>query len=394
MKRRPVILTLLILVMLGGAYGVWRATPAQDALLSRLDVSALSQRAASSPDDWRTLYWYGKRLAEAGNLPQAETALRTSLGLQPDYLPALGELGKVLFTEGRTEEAFQVLRMVTGRDPNNVEARITLAALYQLQGAPQRAVDELNVALKLQPRNAAALYQLGACQAIMQQPGNAEATFRLALREAPEDPRVLIGLSRVLRGTGKLDEAEALARKALQLDAENVDGLVALAQVLSIAQPVAKNREEALGLLQRARGLEANRLDIPQTAAQMLTASGRWREAIPELREAIRIAPDSTQAYFLLARAYRQVGQLRESRQAEALFRKFGDYQRQVRLLGDRIAAEPDNAALRFAVAEEHAKARYLDRAIEAYKRGLERDPNNADAKKRLSELLKFAAQP
>lgn len=388
-KHRFIIPSLLIAVLCAGVVMMWWLKPtAQNALLAREDVSALSRRVASDPNEWRAQYWYGKRLAEAGSFPQAEAALRTALGLQPDYLPALSELGKVLFAQRRTEEAYQVLRMATGRDPKYVDARITLAALYQAQGATQRAMEELDLVLKQEPRNPAALYQLGACQAIVQQYSKAETTFRAALREAPEDARTLVGLSRVLRSTGRLEEAEKLAHKATELEPENVDYLVALAQVLAQEQPFEQKRKEALDLLHRARSLDANRIEVPRTAAEILTDAGRWQEAVPELREAIRIAPDSSHAYFLLARAYRQLGQLAESRKAEAIFLTYSAYDRRVRGLRDQIAADPEKADLWFTLAEVHAKAGYPDRAIGAYKSGLQRNPQNSKAQKRLSELL------
>jgi len=395
LKRRIAVLALIgVTIVAVAGFLVWRQPTTQNAILSRLDVSALSQRVASDPTSSRAQYWYGKRLAEAGNLPQAEAALRTSLGLQPDDLVALGELGKVLFAETKTEEAFQVLRMTVGRDPNAVEPRTMLAALYQAQGATQRAMDELNVVLKQDAHNVSALYQLGACQATVQQYGNAEATFRLALHEAPNDVRTLVGMSRVLRAMRRLEEAEAMARKAIQLDPENVDGLTALAQVLAMSRPLDKNRDEALGLLRHARAIDANRIDIPRTAAEILTAAGRWREAVSELREVIRIAPDSTQAYFLLARAYRQLGQLVESQRAEAIFRTCSAYDHRVNALRDQIAADMDSAQLRFALAEVHAKAGFPERAIVALRSGLERDPKNVQAQKRLAAILKQVSQP
>lgn len=389
-KHRFIVVTVVVAIVCAGAAMMWWLKPsAQNALLAREDVSALSRRVASDPNEWRAQYWYGKRLAEAGSLPQAEAALRTALGLQPDYLPALNELGKVLFAQQRTEEAYQLLRMATGRDPKNVEARLTLAALYQAQGASQRAMDELDLVLKQEPRNPAALYQLGACQATVQQYSKAETTFRTALREAPDDTRTLVGLSRVLRSTGRLEEAEKLARKATELESENVDYLVALAQVLAQERPFDQKRKEALDLLGRARSLDANRIEVPRTASEILTDAGRWQEAIPELREVIRIAPDSTHAYFLLARAYRQLGQSAESRKAEAIFLTYSAYDRRVRGLRDQIAAESENANLWFTLAEVHAKAGYPDRAIGAYKSGLQRNPENSKAQKRLAELLR-----
>lgn len=393
LKRRGlIVLIVLVLLVMGGAYFAWRHPAVQDALLSRADLSSLRERVAADPTNWRAQYWYGRRSAEAGDLQTAETALRVALGSHPDYLPGLNELGKVLLAQHHVEEAFQVLRMAWGRDTRNVEAGIALAMLYRTQGAYDRAIETANAVLKQDPENVPALYELGAAQALSQLPSDAEATFRHALREAPNDIPSLLGLSRVLRQQEKLDEAEALARKAGTLEPNNADALVTLAQVLSRKHPVETNREEALRLLTRARELDASRSELAWNIAQVHCAAGRWKEALPELWEAVRSNPDQTRAYYLMARAYSHLGRKEESRRADAIFRRRDDYDRQLLALRTRIGEEPENAQLRFRIGDLYAAIGHLDLAITSYRSGLQRSPDDARARRRLADLLKQEA--
>ena len=247
----------------------------------------------------------------------------------------------MLFAQNRIEELFQFLRMTVGRDPRNVEAHIALANLYRTQGTYQRAMDEVNEALKREPDNVRALYELAASQALAQQTGNAEATLRHALRLAPNDTLVLLGLTRVLLRKGSLDEAEAMARKASRIEPRNADALIAISLVLARKQPAAQHREEALALLRQAGELDRGRVDVPWQVAQIETAAGNWRAAIPELQTVVRADPDRAQVYFLLARAYRSLNRAEEARVAEVLFHQKEQYAKEKEALSAQLTANP-----------------------------------------------------
>lgn len=384
---------LLIVGVLGAAVLVWRHPSVQESLLARADVKTLKARVTADPTDWRAQYWFGRRSAEHGDFLQAEPALRTALGSQPDYLPALTELGKVALAQNRIEEAYQLLRMVTGRDPGNLEARVALAVLYRNQAAYRQAMDEASAVLERNPRHAGALYELGASQALSQQFDKAEATFRQALEVGGKDPELLVGLARVLLQKGQLPEAEQFARQVVQQDGNSVSGLLVLGQILARKQPAAAHQEEALQQLKKARELDPTHVDVIWSTAQILGQQGKWQAAIVDLSEVIRRDPDRTQAYFLLSRAYRQINRLPESKKAEAIFRKREAYDRNVLDLGQKIAADPRRTDLRFKLAELHAEAGHPDRAANVYRRALDLEPQNAAARKRLSELLQQAVQ-
>lgn len=390
-RGRTILMGLVAALMAGGVFLAWRQPAIQETMLARADLSDLSDRVVSNPTDWRAQYWYGRRLAEAGQLEQSEKALRVALGNDPDHLPGYTELGKVLLAQNRVEEAFQLLRMASGRDPSNQEARLALAVLYRTQGAYDRAEREVREVLRADPDNVPALFELAASQALMLQYAKAETTLRQALRHEPEHLPALLGLSRVLFQQGRLDEGESVARQVLRREPSNADALVLLARILSAHSKPNEGQDEALRLLGQARELDKTRLDVPWAIAQVLTAQGRWREAIPELAVVASGSPDSTQALFLLARAYRQVGDKALAAEAEAAFKARDSYDRKVRALNDEIGADPDNPRLRFRLAEIHAAMGRKDLAIASYRSGLQRDPDNRDARLKLVRLQEEA---
>ncbi len=75
---------------------------------------------------------------------------------------------------------------------------------------------------------------------------------------------------------------------------------------------------------------------------------GRLEEAVKELREAVRLAPELDHAHYLLGLAYRQLGRVEEARQAfqnaaaHSGNRMLQDYaQRQLQALDKLGAAQP-----------------------------------------------------
>jgi tetratricopeptide (TPR) repeat protein len=391
-KSRVWVLGVLLLLLAGGGYYAWQLPSVQEALLARADVASLRSRTETTPTDWRAQYWYGRRLAENGDLPQAEVALRSSLGTHPDYLPALVELGKVLLVANRVEEAFQFLSMVAGRDPKNVEARLALTVLYRSQGAYARAMASAQEVLALEPKNGRALYELGTAQSYAQQFSEAESTFRKAVEQSPRDLPALVGLSRVLRELGRLDEAEATARKALGLAPGDESAMVGLAHVLMRKQG-ARNREEALELVQKARQIDPRSVELTLMAAELLTTAGRWKDAVPELLAVIRVSPENTRAYYLLSRAYQRLGRPADAARAEATFRRREAIDRTILNLRNEVASDPERASLRYQLAEAYVTGGRLDLAVGSYRSGLERDPRNRKARERLAELMKRAVQ-
>jgi cytochrome c-type biogenesis protein CcmH/NrfG len=92
-----------------------------------------------------------------------------------------------------------------------------------------------------------------------------------------------------------------------------------------------------------------------------------------------------------MARAYRQLGATALAARAEAAFKKRDEYDRKVRALNDEIGADPENPRLRFRLAEIHAAIGMNNLAIAAYRAGLQRDPENESARKRLVKLQEAA---
>jgi tetratricopeptide (TPR) repeat protein len=361
----------------------------QMAVLSRSDTGALARKALEAPDDWRVQYWYGRRLAEGGKVQDAEQALRISVGTNPAYLPAATELGRVLLLQGRTSESFQMLKSVVGRDPEAVDAHFTLGQLYRAEAAYHRAMEEFQTVLKLRPEHVPARHELGECQVAIQQFSAAEATLREALKRDPRYGPALAALSRVRRSLGDLEEATALAQRAVKERPDLAMTHLELARSLA-AKETPDARAQALEAISRAAAVDPNSSEVRFTLGELLSEAGRWREAREPLRALLAQQPGRTQALYLLSRVESRLGNQVESSRLEKAFRQGQEYDRRINELAARLGGKPDSGKLRFEMAEVHAKYGYTARAVAAYRSGLQREPHNPAARKRLAELLRL----
>ena len=103
----------------------------------------------------------GKQAYEEGKLDEAVGALRQSLEINPDFLPAVEILGFALLDMGDYDGALRQLTTVLTNNAYSVKARIGIARIYILKEDFQRAVDELDLALIVEPANADAHFYRG-----------------------------------------------------------------------------------------------------------------------------------------------------------------------------------------------------------------------------------------
>lgn len=199
------------------------------------------------------------------------------LKIQRDNLLALLGLGRVSLKGGRLGTAVRSFQRAREVDPTSVEAWAGLGRCYQLTGLGyDKSVEAYKKAEELAPENtdfmndyAVSLYRMG-------RQSEAEVILRKRVQEFPKDPLTHHLLGMVLMNINatpeRIAEGEKHTRESLTIHKGNVASTVQLAQLLLIQNKEAK-------------------------------------ECVRLLQHAIRVEPRNRTSRFLLARAYRQLGQ-------------------------------------------------------------------------------------
>lgn len=300
-----------------------------------LDTSLelLREAVSRQPGNVAALELMAEAAQRAGRWQEAEFALKSALGLQPDNLGLRLRLGEVYLAKGDPSAARDVFRQLSETYPHSDRAWAALGLLDARLGNEERAVDELATALGENPLLPEVQLAYGE---LLLKRGEVETALE-ALRSAAnllhDDPQVNARLGQALLAAGQPGPALERLRGAVAsgFTRPDVQRALALALVLEdfhseadrLLETVAPDPRHDAGVvrallhLERGEAAEAEQearraTDVRPTdpallnlLAAALYRQARYDAAVPLLQRAAELAPgDGTVAANLeLARA-------------------------------------------------------------------------------------------
>lgn len=183
------------------------------------------------------------------------------------------------FRKGAADKAIDLLRSALAADPTYVPAQAALADAYVEKYT--YSPDEHWLRL-------------------------ARETAQSAVKQNDHLAAAHAALGNVLAVGGELDRADAELKRALDLDPRSITALVRLAQL--------RNRQEkpgeALDLLLKGAGIEANSWIVHQELGIVHYTKGGYSQAVAAFQRSRDLAPGNPRAYRLLAAAYHMQGRV------------------------------------------------------------------------------------
>lgn len=279
---------------------------------------------AADPKAERNLASSNKAVAETLSAQLEDFRNKTSQSLvdlakpDPEQVQKLQALGYVASDTSTSTGA----ATDTGPDPKSkIEVSNLLHdALLDVEDARyQEAVPRLEQALKEQPEMAIALMQLGIAQAGLKNYAQALEPLEKAVKLLPDSGmgHYQLGLARFETGDwkGAAPEFEAAVARAPRW----ADAHFSLGSVYARIERV----PDAMTELDTTLSLNANHYRANLLRGRLLSLQGHALEALPNLKKAVEVQPDSREAHAFLADAYSQLGRPldaeRERSEAERL---------------------------------------------------------------------------
>ena len=346
--------------------------------VSRVDdaVAAYQKAIAQNANHFESLLRLGLLLNQKNNFSQSLEYLQRAQILSVNNAELFTGLGQACLGQGNLEEAFKWCKKATSLAPNSWNAQRYFADTLRKQGRCKEAIEVYELVTTLNPRFPGAYNPLGDLYREQECWEKAEAAYLDFLERTPKHFGACQNLGTVLAAQGKWDAAVEIYQEALELKPNNAN----LASKLEDVLEKKSIEERHQSVLEKGKKLkDEDQLD----------------NAKKILREAIRIQPDSFDAYFELADVLRKQNEYNESVQNFLDFHKLCPtshkiYNEYIRINWEKINTEHADDAINachrslkvissgdyglrlkvnFAIGHIQTCKKLIDKAIDSYKR-------------------------
>jgi len=405
-------------------------------------VDSLQTALRNDPDNATAHYQLGIAFNQQHDEARAESEWREAVRLRSDLTDAQRALAALELQRGDLDALISTAQQIITTQPYSADGFLLKAiaeiARHNYTGAQQDA----QFAMQRAPQSPAPYVQLGNIQLSQKHFPDAEKFYQQALDKDPNSPEGLSGLMNTyfaqkqfdkaiaaanaqiakspnnsnfydLLGTaffnGKKDfaDADAALHKAIDLDKNNTDALEKLGKV----QVQEGKADQALGLYQQSIKDNPREVRFYILSGELYEAKQNWDQAKAMYQQALAIQPDqplasNNLAYVILetggnvdvALAMAQTARrgMPDSANAAdtlgwAYYQKgvyqsaIGQFQEALRLGEKR--GEPDDGTIHYHLGMAYEKANQNALARQQLEKAIKLSPNNAEAKKALSEL-------
>jgi tetratricopeptide (TPR) repeat protein len=174
------------------------------------------------PKDVDSLVWLGRLDRIVENSVEAEAAFKKVLAIDPDNEDAITGLASVYSDRGDTRTASGLLEKLTQKNPS-ARAYAILASDYESMHEYSLAADAYKKAIDLDPTRAELKAALAQDQALAGRYDDALKTYQDIADANPQDAQPYLGMAQIYREQKKLALAHQMIDKAKDLDPDNLD---------------------------------------------------------------------------------------------------------------------------------------------------------------------------
>jgi tetratricopeptide (TPR) repeat protein len=219
-------------------------------------------------------------------------------------------IGMAHYGLGEYAVAVPFLKQAAQRDALNLPLRLTLAHSCLWSKQYQCVLDTYHEILNLNAESAEADMLAGEAQDELNDHDGAIEQFRAAVKADPKAPDVHFGLAYLLWTQMQYPEAASEFRAELANDPNHLQAKLYLGD----SEIRLKHPETAQSLLEDVLQRDASRELAHLDLGILYADSGRNDEALKELKEAERLAPEDVNVHWRLGRLYRSMNKREEAK--------------------------------------------------------------------------------
>ncbi|MEL7035959.1 MAG: tetratricopeptide repeat protein [Cyanobacteria bacterium J06592_8] len=299
-----------------------------------------------------------------------------ALEVQPNYPEVLANLGSIYAQQERLEKAVSYYQQAITQKPDFAGAYRNVAKIFTQMGEHQKASNCLEKAYELQPEKASPEEHLKLGNTRLQQ-GQLQAAmtcYRQALRLNPQLAEAYHGIGEIQRLQNSIESALQSYRKATELEPQYPRYYQSLAQLLAQQGKV----QDAVEIYKKIIALDPNSVSGYHQIGEILTQQWRLDEAVAVYQKSIQLNPNFAASYYSLGKVLAKQEKWQEA--GSVLHQAF------------QLSGDADAEAYRY-LAEALVQAGETEKAVKAYQKATELDPEYGEAYQKLADLLRDREQ-
>ncbi|MFZ0959846.1 MAG: tetratricopeptide repeat protein [Terriglobia bacterium] len=335
-----------------------------------------------------------------GRFDEAVKFLEQGLKADPHDVSCLYNMGYIASRQGQYDQGEKWLTQALSVDPNYAEALLELANLKMHQKKYSEAVPLLRKCIQLQPHPAPVYYRLQAAERDLHQTEAADRDlkiFQTLSRDPTPLPSPFQDIFAYLDHRGTLTPQQQTQVDIEQLDREAKDHPDRPQNFYFLAEAYLKlgRVEDAKRAVAQLDQLSQGDFRTMMGAGVLLARYHQYPGAIAHFQQALQANPDSDDAWYDLADAFFRGGDYADaltyvqhvSKQGQKdpsylaltadILAHLGQSDEAVKLLGQEIAANPDQDQAYLSLALVYLRSSDTSSARGALQRGLERTPDS-----------------
>lgn len=271
----------------------------------------LQRSVEAKPKEFRPRYYYGEALLATGDPGKAQEQFQAALEIDPKQAPAQLGLARALARQNRLADAAEHFRAAAQLDPAYRDALLELGELYE----KNKQIPEAIAIYEQFPENVAAQEHLG--QLMLENKRYADAIPRLedAYRKAPT-PANRLALAEAYLFNKQLDKALPLLEQSVAAEPANYD----LRMIYARALRDARQYPAAAQHFYEAVKLKPDSRQAWNELASMLYLTGRYPQALAALDRSLQLGEDTPGNHYLRAII---LDKMRDLKRALESYRRF-----------------------------------------------------------------------
>ena len=304
----------------------------------------------------------------SGDLTAARQYYATLLEHHQDYLPALIQLALLDVKEEKEASLVEHLEQAIRAHPAALEPRLLLGRYHLSKGRPEKVAPLFTNLEEAQKQSPQVLQLLALAQLSEKEHGEAQFTLEQLMQSTPDSAPLHHMMAMAAAGAGNPERAEQELHRAIELDENYLPSRIALAR-LALAKGTADEFEQQIAALE---SLAPDNPDVLLLRAASANREGDPAAAVTLAEQAFTLAP--TVKTVLALGSYQEAS---------------GDHNGALQLYRSWINENPQDVAVRMAIANSLQIKQEAEAAMIYYKEVLLLDPDNVIALNNLAWNLR-----